>query len=159
MGEVINLDFSTNNHWFGMSKPKPQPTEENQLSKYAAAITAFREYAKQQDLGEVVDNEGENVYEDMCRRKIGNFAHGWHHNLSTPSRNSPTLSARVEAFKEANLRTYGSIVINVEGPSDLIQKIKYATENAPDLPLEETMALGRKFTATKSECYGYCRRD
>lgn len=139
-------------------KQRHRPNEDIALSKYARALAAFRVYAEEQGLGEVTDTEGDNVYADMCMRRLSDLAKGWHHTLTLEGDEKPHLSARVEAFHYADYSTHGTVKIILVGPEGLIRRVQDATEDTTSLPPEEIRELGREFTRNKHRCYGYCRR-
>ena len=56
------------------------PVEDLALGRYAAAVNAVQEYARENDF-EIKDEEKSNIFAEMCEKRIGNFAHGFEHTI------------------------------------------------------------------------------
>ena len=141
----LKLRFNNSSNKYGIKE------ELLGLAKYQAAINTLKDYAKEQSLE--IKHTDNNIFEQKCRRQIGNFSYGTDNVFEIPEK--IRLTAIVERYTSENT----SIAINMSGEETLINRIKTAYENAQPLKKDEAYKLIKEFLKDKLECYGHCKRD
>ncbi len=130
------------------------------IARYVTVITSASTYAIEQGLT-LTHKDGENMYEEMCRRQIGNFAFAQRRTFiaAAQAKKDFTLVAHMDA--DLTLGGYsGNWSIRVETKNqEFIDRLQNAAKHAQKLSRDELSHAVESFREGYLMCYGLCKRD
>lgn len=153
MGNKITVGFGKNDF----------VSEEQGLGKYLAVLDAARKTAANDNLT-VVERDYGNIYEDMCRERIGNFAYGQKREIVASDGASEHWKVQTKLDVHTSLFTrcpsgYFEVWVTGSDESKLVAILQEAAVKAPSIGNDKLPATRESFKAGYQMCYGLCKED